>query len=374
MNGFRFLFSVIAIAVVLCGECLAVDFTSSDPMTNQKELFGISDLEQYLPEEARQVWGDFTVEQSIHQGNRLDQLREFFSQNLGELLRAALQNVLMMIIICLLIACGQTFLSRSPHKTAFEITGALAISMLGAVQVNACVPEGIRIAEALSAFSTQVLPVLSAAATASGAITSAGAKYVIAATALSLFGAGAETVLLPALYLFAAASITGCVLQNELLMTLAGLMKRVLRLLLIATAALFTAYLGLTGILNGAADAAAAKAAKAAISTALPVVGGIMADAADTLTSGAALLCSGVGIFGVLCTAAICLLPYASFALHYLLYQAAAELCTSFSAPRINSLLRCFSDLYGMLLGILGTLSFIIFASIVSIMRAAGKG
>ena len=46
----------------------------------------------------------------------------------------------------------------------------------------------------------------------------------------------------------------------------------------------FTAYVSLSGILAGAADAATVKAAKSVISTALPVVGKLMADAAEAGT------------------------------------------------------------------------------------------
>ena len=49
----------------------------------------------------------------------------------------------------------------------------------------------------------------------------------------------------------------------------------------------------------------ALKTAKLAVSGAVPVVGGVISDATETMLSGAALLRGSIGIFGMLCVAAI---------------------------------------------------------------------
>ena len=57
------------------------------------------------------------------------------------------------------------------------------------------------------------------------------------------------------------------------------------------------------------ADAAAIKTAKMAISRAVPVVGGILADAADSVLAGAGAVKNTVGAAGLLAVLAVCLLP-----------------------------------------------------------------
>ena len=170
------------------------------------------------------------------------------------------------------------------------------------------------------------------------------------------------------LALFGAGKLIGFFTQSgaKVFMKLAGAIV----LLLIGFASVFTLYLSLTGILTGSADAAAAKAVKTAVSAALPVVGSIVADAASTVTSSAAILRSGIGVVGVVSVAAMCVTPYLQFVMHYVLYKLAAGIAESFADKRVGRLIDGFADVYGFLLGMVGVASLILFLSIVSSMKA----
>ena len=357
--------------LLLSVQVLAVD-SPTDILEKQKIGFGIEDAEQAIPEEAYALWGEVSVEQAMQPQNLLDQLWDDLILNTGSILRDAIENVTGILMLCFLIAFLRATPMLSTHQKTLELIGAMAIALLGAAQTSACIPTGSRVTASLTTFSARVLPAMCAAATASGAVTSAGIKYTIASIALDLFGSCSAQLLMPLLYAYTAVLITAHVFQNELLLTLLSGMKRVLTLLMITAAVLFTTFLTLTGILNGSVDAAAAKAAKTAISAALPVVGGILSDAAETLVSGASILCAGVGILGLLCVLAVCLTPYLSLGIHFLLYQLAAGICSTFSEKRISGLLKGFGDVYGMMLGIVGTVSLIVFASIIALMCSTG--
>lgn len=196
------------------------------------------------------------------------------------------------------------------------------------------------------------------------------AKYAATSLFLDMLLSAETAVLLPLLYLYAGTVICGTTLENDVLASLSGLLRKAFRLLLIGFASVFTLYLSLTGILTGSADAAAAKAVKTAVSAALPVVGSIVADAASTVTSSAAILRSGIGIVGVVSVAAVCVTPYLQLAVHYVLYKLAAGIAESFADKRIGRLIDGFADVYGFLLGMVGVASLILFLSIVSSMKA----
>ena len=114
----------------------------------------------------------------------------------------------------------------------------------------------------------------------------------------------------------------------------------------------FTAWLGISGAVTGAADAVTAKAAKTAISTALPVVGGMISDAASTVVAGAGLLRNAAGAFGLVAAACVCLAPFLSAALRYLFYKAAAALCAAFADKRIAGLVSELGGVFGIVLGL----------------------
>ena len=236
--------------------------------------------------------------------------------------------------------------------------------------MTSCITAGSEALATLRDFSKILLPSMCAAAAASGAATSAAAKYAATSLFLDVLLSAETAVLLPLLYLYAGTVICGTTLENDVLASLSGLLRKAFRLLLISFASVFTLYLSLTGILTGSADAAAAKAVKTAVSAALPVVGSIVADAASTVTSSAAILRSGIGIVGVVSVAAMCVTPYLQFAVHYVLYKLAAGIAESFADKRVGRLIDGFADVYGFLLGMVGVASLILFLSIVSSMKA----
>ena len=92
-----------------------------------------------------------------------------------------------------------------------------------------------------------------------------------------------------------------------------------------------------------------------AISRAVPVVGGILADAAETVLVGAGVLRGTVGIVGMLGVLAICLIPFLQLAFHYLTYKLAAALIEPISAGGVQKLISQFSGALGMLLAAVAT-------------------
>ena len=356
--------------VLLSSSAHAVSTEHDSTQERQRQTYGITELEQALPEEAYEIWGSLHIDETLDPDELLQTLLSSIRQGLSETLHGSLRNVCQVMLICFVTAALQTLPYKNGAAEITGISGAMSASVLGAVQACSCIPQGVRILSVLSVFSGKILPAMCAAATAGGAITSAGAKYAISALALNLYGKLAAEVLLPALCLFAAASLTAAVLQNEMLLSVVQLLKKLLKILLIGTSMIFTAYLALTGILKGSVDASAVKAAKAVLSSALPVVGGILSDVSDSLASGAAILCAGAGFLGILCVLAVCIVPYLSIGLHYLLFQCMSAFASAISDKRMAMVLKGLSDVYAMLLGITGTVSIILFVSIISLMRA----
>ena len=276
---------------------------------------------------------------------------------------------LLLAIVFLSALCASLSVSGACGKVT-QMAGTVAVAALSVTHVTSCITAGSEALATLRDFSKILLPSMCAAAAASGAATSAAAKYAATSLFLDVLLSAETAVLLPLLYLYAGTVICGTTLENDVLASLSGLLRKAFRLLLIGFASVFTLYLSLTGILTGSADAAAAKAVKTAVSAALPVVGSIVADAASTVTSSAAILRSGIGVVGVVSVAAMCVTPYLQFVMHYVLYKLAAGIAESFADKRVGRLIDGFADVYGFLLGMVGVASLILFLSIVSSMKA----
>jgi stage III sporulation protein AE len=117
----------------------------------------------------------------------------------------------------------------------------------------------------------------------------------------------------------------------------AGFLKWLATTLLTLIVLAFVVYLGVSGVVSSATDAATLRVAKTTLSTVFPVVGSIISDAASSVLAGASVLRNAIGIFGMLAVITICLLPFLHLGAHYILYKAVSKLIATVSGSKISS-------------------------------------
>ena len=105
---------------------------------------------------------------------------------------------------------------------------------------------------------------------------------------------------------------------------------------------------------------------------ALPVVGGIISDAAAALVAGAGVLRAAVGALGAAVVLGVCLAPFLALGLRYLLYKAAAALASAFAGGRVGALISDVGSGFALVLGVTGAAAAMLFVSIISFVRAVG--
>ncbi len=140
-----------------------------------------------------------------------------------------------------------------------------------------------------------------------------------------------------------------------------GLTSGVLKLIL----TLFTAYLAIAGGVSASVDNITLKTAKFAVSGAVPVVGGVISDATETMLSGAAVLRGSIGVFGMLCVTAICIVPFLRAGASYLCYKAGAAVLSPLCSGNLRRLLEGVGTGFGLLLGMLGACCMILYLELV---------
>ena len=142
--------------------------------------------------------------------------------------------------------------------------------------------------------------------------------------------------------------------------------------LLTLTALAFTAYLSLTGLIRGTADAAALRLTKTAISTALPLVGSILTDAASSVMAGAAMVRSALGVLGLAATAAVCLGPFLALGVRYLLYKAAAAVSAALGGGGLSGYISAIGSAFAVEMALVGAGGAMLFISVVCCLKAVG--
>ena len=132
----------------------------------------------------------------------------------------------------------------------------------------------------------------------------------------------------------------------------------------------FVGYLTVSGVIAGSTDAVTVKAAKFTMSSLVPVVGGILSDAAETVLAGAGILKNAVGVFGMLAVLCMCVAPFLQLGIHYLTYKVTSALSATVSSGRVAGLIDQIGGAFGLVLGMTGASALLLLISMVSAITA----
>ena len=200
----------------------------------------------------------------------------------------------------------------------------------------------------------------------SGGIVSASARQVATVFFSNLLLTLIRNVLLPLVYFYVASAAAGAMLPGEPLKRIAAGIKKVVTWALTGSLVLFTGYLTLTGAASTSADALVLQMTRSVISTAVPVVGGIISQASGSVLSGAGLLKNSLGVFGMLAVLATCLTPFLHMAVQYLLYKVTAFLAGTAGNGTLVELIDALGSAFGLVLGMVGSCALLLLISITS--------
>ena len=216
-----------------------------------------------------------------------------------------------------------------------------------------------------------LLPVMCGAASAAGALSGAGSLYMGSSLFFSLLTSLIRALLLPLVYAYLGLAAVECGLPDERLGSVRTLLGWCISALLKGVMYVFTAYLSLTGLLSGSSDEAAVNAAKSTLSAALPVVGGIAADASEAVLQSAKLLRATAGTFGILAVLAMALVPFLKIAICYLTMKLTAAAAGLASGKEHAALLGAQTSAMGYLLSMVGCAALLLLFSTCCFMKVA---
>lgn len=311
----------------------------------------------------------------------MPQQTESFSQGLRHILRELLPIVrpelsqglrtgTSLVAACMLLSllrCGSGGMGRTA-----DLVGAAVIAGLLFSDAHAMIRLGAQTVTDMSEYEKLLLPAATAAMAAQGGLNSATALYAGSALFNTVLSSLLVRLLLPVQYLYLAAGTAAAALGNDILKNLKKTMKDMLLWCLKTMLSLFTAYLGITGVISGATDAALVKATKTTLSTLIPVVGGILSDASEAVLVGTGLLRNAVGLYGILAILAVFLGPFTRIGVQYLILKGAAAVCGFFGGKAEIGLIDDFSQVMQMLLGMTGAMCLLLLVSSVCFLKGVG--
>ena len=304
--------------------------------------------------------------------------QESFGRDLWKLVQSAIVGLrpdiasaagscIALIAVVLLASLFQSMPGTNKMVVRFVCTLAVGAILLG--QTNSMVSLCAKTVEELSEYGKLLLPVMTGALAAQGGVTGATALYVGTAAFDTVLGSLIGKLLVPLVYLYLALAIVNSATGEQLIKKLRDLLKWLMTWGLKVILYVFTGYLSITGVISGATDAAAVKAAKLTISGAVPVVGGILSDASEAVILSAGVMKGAAGVYGLIALTAIWISPFLQIGVQYLMLKITAALCGVFGVKEASALIADFSGAMGLLLGMTGTVCLLLLISTVCFMK-----
>ena len=361
----------LALLCFLGGSAAAQGADQENIIEWQAEALGMGSLEGEIPEEAQDLLSGVELGLGANFEGGLRHVLQNAVGSLGGVFREAGRSAATVVVIAMLVGLlGSVFEGTGGETPNYvPLLGVLAVAATTLGTSNAFIGLGTNTLQTLEDFSKALLPALAAAGAASGGLTSAAIKYAGTVLFLDVLITLATRVIMPLIYVYIAAAIGNAAMGGEGLKAAVNLLKWVTGLLITGMMIAFVTYITVSGLVSGSADVATTRLARATISTVLPVVGGIVSDAAETVLAGAAMVRNVIGVVGLLVVLSVCLLPILQLGAHYLMFKAAAGLTGAVTDKRVGELIGDLGTAFGMIMGLTGAGAFMLFFSIISMMR-----
>ena len=272
--------------------------------------------------------------------------------------------------IMLLTALLRSF--PGPAADALELAASVAIGMLLVTGSGSLIRLATDTITQLSEYGKLLLPVLTGVLASQGGTTTATALYAGTAAFDAVLIGLIRNVLVPGVSMYLVIGIASAATGEGGLAQLKGFLKWLPSWLLKGILYLFTGYMAITGAVSGSADAATIKAAKLTISSMVPVVGGILSDASESILVSVGVMKNAAGLYGIFALLAIFLNPFLKIGIHYFILKSIAAICGVFGVKTIVDLVEDFSVAMGLLLAMTGVTCLLLLISTVCFMKGIG--
>jgi len=200
------------------------------------------------------------------------------------------------------------------------------------------------------------LPVLTAYTAVAGQNASVIASQAIYLTLLDLTGTAIKELILPFIGLFFAISSISCVTKIKGLMETSDAIKSLINFGLKLFLTLFIGYTGVIKIFGTIGDSIAKRGIRLAVSSTVPVIGSIAAEAAESIFAVISLERGAAGIAGILSILTAALLPMLQIGVFYLVFKLFSFFLPAFSGEDLGTLVKRIADGYAMLFAIAAAL------------------
>ena len=357
---------------MLCGIHVRAN---EDPYYEIYEQSGVAELENALPDEAREQLSEYGIDPSDSEWESALSAQNVFS-HIWQFVKSAgaapLRAGIMMIGIILISAALPALSSNGKGFDAARQATALAVAVTVALPIWNTVSAATNAVRGCGAFMLSFIPVFAVTVTASGhAVTAASMSALLLGAAQAVSAVSSFSVL-PMMGGYLAVSLCSGVSPLSI-GGLAESIKKTAFWILSFISTLFVGILGIQTAVNSAADSLTLRTTRFIIGTAIPVAGAALSEAAGTLSASMGLLRSSVGIYGVVALAAILLPILIELILWRMLLMLSSAVSELFGQGVATRILKACDMMLSVLIGLLLLVGAMFIISHAIVIGASGK-
>lgn len=265
-------------------------------------------------------------------------------------------------------------------KSAFEndVVGKLAYNVCYLVIITITIKSfviavnlGKNTIDTMVTFMQALLPILLGILIAMGGVTTSAFFHPILLGTIGFIGTIIKSIVLPLIFFSAVLAIVNNLSSKVQVTKLAGLLKQSAVVILGFILTAFVGIISIQGVATSTVDGVTIRTAKFAVDKFIPIVGGFLSDAMDTVIGYSLLLKNGVGVIGSIAIFIICLIPMVKIIALITIYK----LCSAIVEPIAqNQLADCLNYMSNSLVLIFATVSSVAIMFFITITIIVGAG
>lgn len=226
------------------------------------------------------------------------------------------------------------------------------------------------IIHSMSEFITVLSPMLTALLMTSGQTVSASSFHPVLSAAVYTITVLTERCIMPLVQLGAVLSVVNNLSGRVQVSGFTSLIQSVTKWILTAVLTIFTGITAIYGFTTPVLDGISAKAVKFAVGSLVPVVGGLLSDAVETVAGSTRLMKNAVGTAGVATICVMCIVPVLKIASIALMLKFTYAMTEPVTDARISGLIKDIGRSVTTVLGMVITAA-VLFIISISIVLAA---
>lgn len=230
---------------------------------------------------------------------------------------------------------------------------------------------GTETIDTMVTFMQVLLPILLTILIALGGVTTSAFFHPVLLGAIGFIGTIIKSVVLPLILFSAVLAIVNNLSSKVQVTKLAGLLKQSAVVILGFVLTTFIGIISIQGITASTVDGVTIRTAKFAVDKFIPVVGGFLSDAMDTVIGYSLLLKNGIGVIGLIFIFFICLAPMLKIIALIAIYKICSAIIEPIAKSQLADCLNHMSNSLVLIFATVASVAIMFFITITVIVGAS---